>query len=128
MNPSRTWIIIGALYGLLSLFAGTVGAHYLPDSLAPGAHRTYDTAIRIQMFHAIVLLVLGLLSDRWKSRTVDLAGILITAGTLIFCGSLYILALAGLGVFGAIAPVGGMALILGWLSLLAGAVRRPPEG
>jgi uncharacterized membrane protein YgdD (TMEM256/DUF423 family) len=55
---------------------------------------------------------------------VKLSGILFTVGILVFSGSLYILAVTGIGVFGAIAPLGGMSLIAAWASLVMGAIRQ----
>jgi uncharacterized membrane protein YgdD (TMEM256/DUF423 family) len=133
MQLGRFWIVIGALYGLLSLVAGTISAHYLPESMDAGARHTFDIAVRFQIFHALALLAAGLLEDRWKSRLVNLSGGMFAVGALLFCGSLYILALSAIGAFGAVAPVGGATLLLGWASLLLGALRhlrpqreRPP--
>ena len=128
MQLARCWIVIGAMYGLLSLVAGTFGAHYLPESIGADARGTYEVAVRFQMFHAIALLLVGFLGEHWNSRLLRLAGGLFAAGALLFCGSLYILALSAIGVFGAIAPVGGATLLLGWGSLLVGAVLHLSDG
>ncbi len=111
---TRYWIGLGAVFGLFSVVAGALGVHALRDVLDPGALNTFQTAARFQMYHALALVLTGLLVDRWPARMLVAAGWLFTAGVVLFCGSLYILALTGIGVFGAVAPVGGLGLIGGW--------------
>ena len=115
---TRYWIGLGAVFGLLSVVVGALGAHALRDALDPGSLNTLQTAARFQMYHALALVLTGLLVDRWPSRMLVAAGWLFTAGVVLFCGSLYILALTGIGVFGAVAPVGGLGLIGGWFLLI----------
>ena len=117
---SRYWIILGAALGLLSVMAGAFGAHLLRDTLEPGALNTFQTAARFQMYHALALVLTGLLVDRGPSRMLVVAGWLFASGVILFCGSLYILALTGIGVFGAVAPVGGLSLMGGWILLAVG--------
>ncbi|MCH7787592.1 MAG: DUF423 domain-containing protein, partial [Chloroflexi bacterium] len=88
------------------------------------ALRIFETAVRFQMFHALALLAIGALSSRWTSGLVNAAGWLFIAGVLIFSGSLYILAITDIGVFGAVAPIGGLSLMLGWAMLIIGAMRK----
>ena len=114
----RYWIGIGAVFGLLSVVAGALGVHALRDTLDPGALNTFQTATRFQMYHALALVLTGLLVDRWPSGKLVAAGWFFTAGVVLFCGSLYILALTGIAVFGAVAPVGGASLIAGWSLLI----------
>ncbi|MCI0780237.1 MAG: DUF423 domain-containing protein [Chloroflexi bacterium] len=116
----RLWIAVGAFFGLLSVVAGALAVHSLRGVLEAGALDTFGTAARFQMYHALALLATGLLADRLRSRLITLAGGLFTAGTVIFSGSLYILALTGIGAFGAVAPVGGLSLIAGWTALIFG--------
>ena len=116
----RLWMAAGAIFALLSVVAGALGVHALRGMLEAGALDTFETAARFQMYHALALLATGLLADRKKSGLITLAGGLFTAGIVIFCGSLYILALTGLGAFGAVAPVGGLSLIAGWTALIFG--------
>lgn len=116
----RLWIAVGAFFGLLSVVAGALAVHSLRGVLEAGALDTFGTAARFQMYHALALLATGLLADRLRSRLITWAGGLFTAGTVIFSGSLYILALTGIGAFGAVAPVGGLSLIAGWTALIFG--------
>ena len=71
---------------------------------------------------------IGLLLDRWPSRLLVAAGWLFTAGVVLFCGSLYLLALTGIGVFGAVAPVGGAGLMGGWGLLILSVLARRKAG
>jgi len=124
MSTGRIWILAGGVFGLLGVVAGAAGVHTLRNTLDPAALGTFETAVRFQMYHAIVLLAVGLLAGRWRRGLVTLAGALFTAGILVFSGSLYILAVTGIGAFGAVAPVGGLSLIAGWASLILGAIRH----
>ena len=124
MKTSRMWILVGATLGLLGVVAGALGAHALRGVLETDALATFQTAVRFQMYHAIVLLVVGLLAGRWKPGLINLAGALFTAGGLLFSGSLYMLAITGIGAFGAVTPVGGVGLIAGWGALIIGAYRH----
>ncbi len=117
-------IAVAAVFGLLSVVAGAAGTHALRDILDTDALRTFETAARFQMYHALSLLATGLLSMRWHTRMIALAAALFVLGTLLFSGSLYILALSGIGVFGAIAPIGGISLMAGWASLVFAALRE----
>ncbi len=123
-NMARVWIGIGAVLGLLGVVAGAAGTHALRGSLEPGDLDTFETAVRFQMYHAFALLATGLIADRWRSRWTDAAGWLFVLGVLVFSGSLYGLALSGIGVLGAIAPVGGLSLILAWAALAIAVLRR----
>ena len=121
-HPAIT-IAIAATLGLLAVIAGAAGTHALRDTLDSGALRTFETAARFQMYHALALLAVGILSTRWQTRALTASAACFTLGTLLFSGSLYILALSGIGIFGAIAPVGGVSLMAGWASLIAAALR-----
>ncbi|MCH7745053.1 MAG: DUF423 domain-containing protein [Chloroflexi bacterium] len=120
----RVWIASGAAFGLLAVVAGAAGVHALRGVIDADALNTFETAVRFQMFHALALLAIGPLSGRWTSGLIDAAGWLFIAGVLIFSGSLYILAITGIGVFGAIAPIGGLCLMSGWAMLIIGAMRK----
>ena len=121
-RPAIT-IAIAATFGLLSVIAGAAGTHALRDTLDASALGTFETAARFQMYHALALLAVGLLAMRWHTRWLTAATALFGLGTLLFSGSLYILALSGIGIFGAVAPVGGLCLMAGWTSLIAAALR-----
>jgi uncharacterized membrane protein YgdD (TMEM256/DUF423 family) len=77
----------------------------------------FDTGLRYHMFHALGLLAVGWAATRWPGVPVTAAGWLFVAGTLIFSGSLYLLALSGHRWLGAITPLGGLCFLAGWLVL-----------
>jgi uncharacterized membrane protein YgdD (TMEM256/DUF423 family) len=82
---------------------------------ASGRLDTYELAVRYQFYHTLALLAIGLLME--KNPALKTSAILILSGTVVFSGSLYTLALANRPIWGAVTPVGGLLLILGWLSL-----------
>ena len=116
-------IAIAAIFGLLAVIAGAAGTHALRDTLDASALRTFETAARFQMYHALALLAVGILSMRWQTRILTVSAGLFMLGVLLFSGSLYILALSGIGIFGAVAPIGGISLMAGWASLILAAFR-----
>ena len=124
MSTSRVLIMAGGILGLLGVVAGAMGVHALRDTLDARALSTFETGVRFQMYHALALLAVGSLAGRWKTGFVKLSGVLFTAGVVLFSGSLYILAITGIGVFGAIAPLGGLSLMAAWTSLIVGAIRQ----
>ena len=124
MSTSRVLIMAGGILGLLGVVAGAMGVHALRDTLDARAFSTFETGVRFQMYHALALLAVGTLAGRWKTGFVKLSGVLFTAGVVLFSGSLYILAITGIGVFGAIAPLGGLSLMAAWTSLIVGAIRQ----
>ncbi|MBK8137415.1 MAG: DUF423 domain-containing protein [Chloroflexi bacterium] len=114
----RTWVLIGALLGLTGVALGAFGAHGLADRLqANGRADTFETAVRYHLIHAVALLAVGVLAFNAPSPAVQWAGTLMTAGTLIFSGALYILAIFDLRIMGAVAPIGGALMIAGWAAL-----------
>jgi uncharacterized membrane protein YgdD (TMEM256/DUF423 family) len=117
MKDEKLFVISGALSGFLAVAAGAFGAHALRPKLSPEQLNVFETAARYQMYHALALLVVA-----WAAghRPVQVSGWLFIAGTVLFCGSLYALALTGIRWLGAITPVGGVAFLLGWLFLAWG--------
>jgi uncharacterized membrane protein YgdD (TMEM256/DUF423 family) len=86
---------------------------------------TFEIGVRYQMYHALALVAVGILVPRASSATLALAGWLFVAGTLVFSGSLYALAVTGQRWLGAVTPLGGAALIAGWLVLAWAVYARP---
>ena len=124
MSTSRVLIMAGGILGLLGVVAGAMGVHALRDTLDARALSTFETGVRFQMYHALALLAVGLLAGQWKTGIVKFSGVLFAAGVVLFSGSLYILAITGIGVFGAIAPLGGLSLMAAWTTLIVAAVRQ----
>ena len=99
--------------GLLAVAAGAIGTHALRGALEPDDLRTFETAVRFQMYHALALLGVGWAATRWPSVWVGAAGWLFVTGIVLFSGSLYLMTLTGARWLGAVTPLGGLAFILG---------------
>ena len=117
----RVFFGLGALSALISVAAGAFGAHALRTRLSADMLTVFETGARYQMYHALGLLAVAWAAARWPGPA-GAAGWLFVAGTILFCGSLYLLALTGHRWLGAITPVGGLAFILGWAALAWGAL------
>lgn len=113
----HTTFAVGAVVAAVGVALGAFGAHGLKDLVAPDMLANWETGVRYQMYAALALLVLGLRPEQRR------APILLLAGTAIFSGTLYVMALTGLRWLGAITPIGGVLLIAGLL-LAAFDVRR----
>jgi uncharacterized membrane protein YgdD (TMEM256/DUF423 family) len=124
MATERLFAAIGAVSGFLAVAAGAFGAHALRTRLSPHLIDVFETGTRYQMYHALALLAVALLAGRWPAPQLAWAGWLFVAGTLLFCGSLYLLALTDVRWWGAVTPVGGVAFLAGWLLLAWAAVAR----
>jgi uncharacterized membrane protein YgdD (TMEM256/DUF423 family) len=117
------WGVVGALLGLLGVVAGAFGAHGLRGTVPAERLEVFETAVRYQMYHSLALLVAGMTGA-------GKAGWAFFSGTLVFSGSLYLLVLADAPRLGAVTPLGGVLLMVGWVLLLvemARPGRRRPD-
>jgi uncharacterized membrane protein YgdD (TMEM256/DUF423 family) len=119
----RTWVAVGAVSGLIAVAAGAFGAHALKARLTPDLLAVFETGARYQMYHALALVAAGWAAGRFPGPAPAWAGGLFLAGTLLFSGSLYLLALTGTRWLGAITPLGGVAFLAGWGALAWAALR-----
>ena len=113
-------LAIGSAAALLFLAVafGAFGAHALRSKLAPDLMAVFQTAVQYHFWHALGLLAVGiLLAQKPESGMLAAAAWLLVAGIVIFCGSLYVLALTGTRGWGAMAPVGGTAFLAAWAAL-----------
>lgn len=114
----------GALLGAIAVALGAFGAHGLKKIVPPETVNTFDTGVKYQFYHALALLILGLLAEKFPGKSLRAAGFCFLTGILLFSGSLYVLTAlkatdtVGLGGLGIITPVGGLFFIAGWLTLL----------
>ena len=122
MDTRSPLIAIGALNAALAVAAGAFGAHGLRERLEPRALEIFETGARYQMYHALAMILAGLLAARGLTGATT-AGWLFLAGIAIFSGSLYALSLTDVKVLGAITPLGGVAFLAGWLWLAYSARR-----
>lgn len=102
----------------LHVALGAFGAHALQNKLTERGKEVYATASQYHMFHALGLLAVGLIASRLDSAFLTASFWLISVGVCIFSGSLYGLAITQIKWLGAITPIGGVLLILGWLHLM----------
>ena len=117
---TKTFLIIAAIFGFLGVAIGAFGAHALKDKLTPQLLETFETGVRYQMYHVFAIAVVALASAHWRIGLLNISGWLFVAGIIIFSGSLYILSLTGEKMWGAVTPIGGLALLAGWLTFAIG--------
>lgn len=118
------FFLLGAISAGLGVALGAFGAHGLRSRLTPEMLAVFETGVRYQMYHALALLIVGAAMARVAMpASVMLAGWLFVVGTLLFSGSLYVLAVTGTRWWGAVTPLGGVAFLAGWLLLIIAAAR-----
>jgi uncharacterized membrane protein YgdD (TMEM256/DUF423 family) len=121
----RHFVIAGAILAAVAVAAGAFGAHALAARLTPERLATWETAARYHMYHALALVVLGAVADRWPAPLLGAVGWLFVAGIVVFGGTVYALALGAPRWLGAVTPLGGLAFIIGWLLFAVAIVRHP---
>lgn len=120
----RGFAVLGSLSALLAVAAGAFGAHGLRARIPADLLAVFETGARYQMYHALALLVVAWAATQWPAPAIRAAGWLFAAGTVLFSGSLYLLALTGTRWWGAVTPLGGLLFLGGWLALAVGIWRR----
>ena len=119
-------IISGAVHGFLAVSLGAFGAHALENVLDDYGQGIWDTAVQYQMFHAAALILIGILMSAklfGEMKQLKTAMICMNAGIFFFSGSLFVLALSGIKVLGAITPVGGVLFLIGWAMVIAATLK-----
>jgi uncharacterized membrane protein YgdD (TMEM256/DUF423 family) len=120
----RTFVLLGGIGAFLAVAFGAFGAHALRSQLPADMMAAYQTGVQYQMAHALGLILIGLLAERRPgSGLLRASGWLLAAGILLFSGSLYVLALSGVRVLGAITPFGGICFLVGWALLIVAFAR-----
>jgi uncharacterized membrane protein YgdD (TMEM256/DUF423 family) len=116
---TRIFLSLGAILGGLSVAFGAFGTHILRSNISERSLLIFTTGVRYQMFHALALLIVALLINSSESppSTLITSGWLFIIGVVIFSGSLYTLSLTGITFLGMVAPLGAVALMLGWAAL-----------
>lgn len=108
-------IILGAINALISVAAGAFGAHGLEGKLTAHYLEVWETACRYQMYHGLGLILLGILNGVTGTTMFNAAGIVMFIGIILFTGSLFVLSTTGIGILGAITPIGGVMFIAAWV-------------
>jgi len=121
---NRIILLAGAIFMALAVLLGAFGAHALKNSLSPEMLAVYKTGVEYQFYHALGLLLIGLIGFHFQSKWLNWSGILLTAGIILFSGSLYALSISGIKVLGAITPFGGLAFVAGWICLTVGLFKK----
>lgn len=119
----RTFVILAAVLGFVGVALGAFGAHGLRGRVSPEDLEIFETGVRYQMYHVLALLAVGWLSGRYPGTALVVAGWLMTAGIVVFSGSLYVLVLSGVRWLGAVTPLGGLCLLAGWMAMAWGVIR-----
>jgi uncharacterized membrane protein YgdD (TMEM256/DUF423 family) len=126
MPAARRVSALAAVLLALATIIGAYAAHVLKTRLSAQRYEIVQTAVHYQFFHALGLLALGVLLDRIASTMLRFAAWLLTAGIVLFSGSLYLLVAGSAPVVGVLTPLGGLALIVAWC-LVAFALLRAGE-
>lgn len=125
----KSFLLAASIFGFLAVAFGAFGAHALRHRLAPDMLNVFEIGVRYQMYHVFALLAVaaglahfgpggaGTTTSAGALRLLTIGGWSFIAGIVIFSGSLYALALTGTGMFGAITPIGGLGLLIGWACL-----------
>jgi uncharacterized membrane protein YgdD (TMEM256/DUF423 family) len=111
----KTFLLLGAFLAFTAVAAGAFGAHALKQKLQPDMLNAFEVGVRYQMYHALALILVAILYSTHPSGLMSASGWTLFAGTFIFSGSLYALAISGIRALGAITPIGGVFLLIGWL-------------
>jgi len=119
----RRSLSLGAASAFIAVAAGAFGAHALRARLAPEMLAVFETGARYQMYHALALVAIGF-GSVGPSKWIGFARNAFVAGTLLFSGSLYLLALTDTKWWGAVTPLGGVAFLCGWVCLAIAAIRH----
>ena len=115
-------LVVGAVYGLISVILGAFGAHALKKIISVEKLTSFETGVRYQMYSALFLLIVGYIlkfetpSEKWIS-------ILMIAGTFLFSATIYLLAFSEVAaiptkIIGPITPLGGLLMIISWAMLI----------
>ncbi|MEC0208554.1 DUF423 domain-containing protein [Paenibacillus ehimensis] len=116
---NRTFVALGSICAFLSVAFGAFGAHALKGRLAADMLANFQTGVQYQMMHSLGLIAVGLAASLLPaSGHLRRAGWSMVVGIVFFSGSLYVLSITGIKQLGAITPIGGVAFLFGWLSLV----------
>ena len=113
----KGYIIIASLFAALAILFGAFGSHALKERLSAQSLEVYDIATRYLMFHALGIFLIALLGFQLPKELLKAPVTIMIVGTSIFSGSLYLIAMLDLKKLGMVTPIGGLLLIVSWLSL-----------
>jgi uncharacterized membrane protein YgdD (TMEM256/DUF423 family) len=115
-----------SIFLALAVVIGAFGAHGLKSHLSAEMIQIYKTGVEYHFYHALGLLLIGVIAISFPSELLKWSAILLVVGIILFSGSLYILAITGIKWIGAITPLGGLGFIAGWVLLFMAALKKIP--
>jgi uncharacterized membrane protein YgdD (TMEM256/DUF423 family) len=127
---SKTFLLIAAVLGALSVVLGAFAAHGLKKIVPADSITTFETGVRYQFYHTFALLAVGLLLEKFQGQSLVWAGYFFISGIILFSGSLYLLTIlkstenVGVSRIGIITPIGGLLFVIGWILLFVGLLKR----
>ncbi len=116
---SKAIIMTASMFLALAVAIGAFGAHGLKSHISAEMIQIYETGVEYHFYHALGLLLVGVLAIVMPSVSFKWPAIFLSAGIILFSGSLYVLAITGIKALGAITPLGGLSFIVGWILLFA---------
>jgi len=120
----KVLIILGAINAFLAVALGAFGAHGLEGKVEQKYMETWQTAVQYQMFHAVGLLIVGVLLGKFPaSALLTWSGWLMLIGIILFSGSLYVLSLTKISILGAVTPFGGVSFLVAWVLVVIAAAK-----
>lgn len=123
LSSTQQWFLFcGALFGFIGVAAGAFGAHALKQRLAPDLLAIFEVGVRYQLSHALAIILTVWLMTVLPGIWATLAGYFFISGVFVFSGSLYVLVFTAVRAWGAVTPIGGVFLLLGWAFLAIGAL------
>lgn len=114
----------GAIFMALAVLLGAFGTHKLKAILSPEMMQVYQIGVEYQFYHALGLLFAGVIGFQLESKWIERSALFLGIGIILFSGSLYLIALSGIKVIGAITPIGGLSFVAGWISLAIAVWKR----
>ncbi len=122
---ARLAILLGSGNAVIAIVCGAFGAHALSHSLSNKMLSIFHTAVDYHFYHALGLIIIGILMTQYKSaQLLKFSTVLMQLGIIIFCGSLYLLSVTGIKWLGMITPIGGLAFIVAWISVLLAFLKK----
>jgi uncharacterized membrane protein YgdD (TMEM256/DUF423 family) len=113
----NAWFVVGAINGALAVAFGAFGAHGLEGRIDAHALSVYETGARYHMYHALAICLAALGMRGAATQPASFAAAFFLVGIVLFAGSLYILSLTGLRAAAIVTPFGGVAFLIGWVTL-----------
>ncbi len=123
---SKTILLTGSAFLVLAVVVGAFGAHALKARLSDDMMEVYKTGVEYHFYHALGLLLIGVLSLHFPSGLIHWSALFLLIGVILFSGSLYLMAVTGIKWLGAITPLGGLCFIAGWILLFITVWRSIP--